>query len=70
MKKSFPGALKPSQLFKLALFLTSFTIRTSHSLFKLTSFNNYPLGDGHRLVKVVSLNDIQPVLSHICDNSP
>ena len=33
----------------------------------------YPLitvGDGPRLVRVVSLNKLQPVLSHICDNSP
>ena len=31
---------------------------------------NYPLGDWPRLVRVVSLNKLQPVLSHICDNSP
>ena len=29
-----------------------------------------PLGDMPRIVTVVSLNKLQPVLSHICDNSP
>ena len=32
----------------------------------------YPLGDGPtcRLVIVVSLNKLQSLLSHVCDNSP
>ena len=47
--------------------------RTGQVLFKLTSFNNYPLGDGlgrSQLVRLVSLNQAQPVLSQIFDHRP
>ena len=41
-------------------------------LFKLTIFDNFPRGSGRRsrLVKLVSLNTVQPVLSEICNYSP
>ena len=34
------------------------------------SCNNFPLEDRPRFVRKVSLNELQPVLSHICDNDP
>ena len=42
-----------------------------HSNLKLPKIVvQYPLGDRPRLVRVVSLNKLQSVLSHICDSSP
>ena len=35
-----------------------------------TVLYSHPPHHGSRLVRVVSLNKLQPVLSHICDNSP
>ena len=36
----------------------------------LPRFVVYPLRDGSRLVREVSLNRLQPILLQICDNSP